>query len=270
MTSALALAMMPLAAQAVTPVTNVIASGVYDPASASLPNNVDFNAPGIPIPAGTGNGSIAPIGAFNTAIAVAFAAGRGGVVDFDSLAINTPNFDLNVSYAGATKTLAISTSNEFIADTGLVEADGAPTSGTQYGEDVGATPFIFTFGSISGASVGETGVVAAGITLLSAESPPGTAFNFGAVTLKATFSDNSTFSATRTISELKGDGDTFYSAVAPAGLTITSLTISSSNSALIVPEFDDLAFATSVLPEPGSLALLSIGAALLLARNRRR
>jgi hypothetical protein len=269
MTSALALVAMSGTAFASPVNPTVIATGFYDPASASLPNNVDFNAPGIPITAGTGDGSIAPVGAFNTAIAAAFAAGRGGVVDFDSLALDTLYFGMNASYAGGSKTLAITTNNAFVTDTGVLEADGAPTSGTQYGEDESATPYIFTFGSITGASVGETGVVAAGITILSGDSPPGTAFNFGAVTVKATFSDNSTFSATRTIDDLKGTGDTFYSAVAPAGLTITSLTISSTDSALLVPEFDDLAFATSVLPEPASLALLGLCLPMLLGRTRR-
>jgi hypothetical protein len=269
MTSALALAAMSGMAFASPVNPTVIATGFYDPASASLPNNVDINAPGIPITAGTGNGPIAPVGDFNTAIAAAFTAGRGGVVDFDSLALNTLDFGVNASYAGGAKSLAITTNNAFIADTGVVEADGSPTSGTQYGEDESATPYIFTFGSISGASLAETGVVAAGITLLSGEAPPGTAFNFGSVTVKATFSDNSTFSATSTINALKGNGDTFYSAVAPAGLTITSLTISATDPDLLVPEFDDLAFATSVLPEPTTLALFGLCVPILLRRTRR-
>lgn len=249
----------PATGRAVAPTT--AATGVYDETTAQQ-NNVDFNATGNSENASTGNGaSYTTTGPFNATVAAAFAAGRGGVVTFDSLASGTSSTSLNVTYAGGSKQFNMTFDSAYAISTGFQPADSAAISGSNYlgPADVNGVPSLtITLGAISGTSLGETGFSEIGLTLLSADVSPGTAHNFGNVTITAHFSDNSTANASRTIAENKGAGDTFYDFIAPGGLTITSLTISGPSGG--VPDMDDFAFITNApVPEPSTLSIFATG-----------
>lgn len=260
----IAIAFLPQTVPAAPPITTT-ATGVYDETTTQT-NNVDFNATGNTATASTGNGATySTIGTFNPAVAAAFAAGFGGVAAFDDLSTLTSSSSMNVFYNGTGKLFTMSFSNNYTVSTGTVAEDSSPVSALNYLEPnaIGfSSPQTLTisFGPITGGVLGEN-FSQLGITLLSANSGSGgPAANFGAITVMATFSDNSTASAVRTISEGKGAGDTFYGFAAPLGLTIKSLTISSAGG-IGVPDIDDIGFITTptAVPEPASYALIFLG-----------
>ena len=261
----------PPTSRAVPPPTTV-ATGVYDETTTQQ-NNVDFNATGNSTTASTGNGAAyTTAGPFNSDVAAAFAAGRGGVVAFDDLANGPATAALNVTYASGTKQFTMTFSSSYTISTGLAVADSTPISGSNYLEPSSTTSLTISLSSITGASPGETGFSQIGLTLLSGDvqGNPGTGVNFGGVTVTAHFSDSSFTSASRSITEVNGAGDTFYGFAAPAGLTITSLTLSGPNNG--VPDIDDFGFITSAaVPELSTWVLPAFAAvALSGARLLRR
>src|SRR5438270_6926165 len=230
--------------KSVRPVINAV--GVYDETAAQQ-NNVDFNATGNAHSASTGNGAgYSTTGPFNPLVAGAFTLGHGGVVDFDALSNGTTGSSLGVSYAGGTKSFTMTFSSGYEISTGATIEPSTPISHSNYVEPgVTSTSYSITFGPINGAPANETGLSEIGLTLLSATIGSSTPENFGTVAVTAHFSDNSTASASRTISETNQNGDTFFSILAPSGLTITSIDISAPNSANSnVPDLDDFAFIT--------------------------
>ena len=257
--------------QAVAPPTTA-ATGIYDETT-SQTNNVNFNASGNSHTASTGDGATySTTGTFNSLVNTAFLAGSGGVVAFDDLSDGTSGTVLSVTYAGGTKQFSMSFSGNYTISTGFVGADSTAISDSNYLEPPATTALTITLGSISGASVGETGFSEIGLTLLSAdvEGNPGSAINFGNLTVTAHFSDSTTASVSRVISEGKGAGDSFFDLLAPNGLTITSIDITGASG---LPDLDDFAFITNApVPEPSTLFLLLffplmlIGKRVLLAR----
>ncbi len=259
------------------------ATGVYDETTTQQ-NNVDFNATGNSTTASTGNGAVyTTVGPFNLDVAAAFVAGRGGVAVFDDLANGTSSTALNVTYASGTKqfNMTFSSSNlasGYTVSSGQATADSAAISDSHYLEP-SVSPFnspqtlTISLSSITGASLGETGFSQVGITLLSGdiEGNPGTPLSFGSITVTATFSDNSTANASRTIGEGKGAGDTFYGFVAPSGLTIASLTVTTGG-VNGVPDIDDFGFITNLaaVPEPSTWVLPAFVAATLTGVRLRR
>jgi len=230
---------------AVTPVTNAV--GVYDETAAQQ-NNVDFNATGNAHPASTGNGaSYSTVGSFNSLAAGAFVLGRGGVVNFDSISAGTSGTTLGVDY-GSGKSFTMTFSGlGYTISTGQTVDESTAISDSNYLESTLVnTSFTITFGPINGAPANETGISEIGLSLLSATLGTNQNANFGTVTVTAHFSDTSTASASRVISEAKEQGDTFFSILAPSGLTITSVDITAPSSAISsIPDIDDIAFITN-------------------------
>lgn len=267
------------------PPPTTAATGVYDETTTQQ-NNVDFNATGNSTTASTGNGAVyTTVGPFNLDVAAAFVAGRGGVAVFDDLANGTSSTALNVTYASGTKQFNMTFSsnnppagNGYTVSSGQVTADSAPISGSNYLEP-SVAPFnspqtlTISLSSITGASPGETGFTQIGLTLLSGdiEGSPGNALSFGTITVTATLSDSSTASASRSIGDGKGAGDTFYGFVAPSGLTINSLTITTGG-ANGVPDIDDIGFITNLaaVPEASTWVLPAFVAATLTGVRLRR
>ena len=253
--------------QAVAPPTTA-ATGIYDETT-SQTNNVNFNASGDSHTASTGDGAAySTTGTFNSLVNTAFLAGSGGVVAFDDLSDGTSGTVLSVTYAGATKQFSMTFSGNYSISTGFVGADSTAISDSNYLEPPATTVLTITLGSITGASVGETGFSEIGLTLLSADlvGNPGTAINFGNVTVTAHFSDSTTASVSRVIQENNGAGDSFFDILAPSGLTITSIDINGPNGG--VPDMDDFAFITNAaVPEPSTLVFLLFVASILLGKR---
>lgn len=215
---------------------------------------------------------------YKVTVATAFANGLGGVVNFDenrwSEIADGVAFD--ASFDGGNKSLPITPSI-----TGLVLQGNAsahvPISGGAGPADqpVGlpggillggstATSASFAIGALTGGDPLEI-VDSIGLTMLSRASR-----DYGTVTAMVTFSDSTTASASHAIGAPgAGNGDTFFGFVAPLGLSITDLSLTWSTTSGL-PGFDDLAFTTTVVPEPTSAAaLLGLGGLTMLARRRR-
>ena len=86
------------------------------------------------------------------------------------------------------------------------------------------------------------------------------------MTAVATFSDSSTATATSAVGAGNATDDTFFGFVAPAGKSISNVTITMTGSTDNLC-LDDLAFTT--VPEPATVGLLSLGGAALIRRRRR-
>ena len=113
--------------------------------------------------------------------------------------------------------------------------------------------------SFTGAAENEL-VTAFGVTV------PSSSLQILNVTATAQFSDGSSSTAMRAITETMGAGDTFFGFRAPAGQSIVALTLS--NSAGNAIPLDDIAFLTSPVPEPSVLLLVGAGLAATASRCR--
>ena len=242
------------------------AGAVYD--STSNANAVDFDAAATGTTPAT---SVIGVTAFTAAVAAANLAGQGGVLDFDSVATNSSGtITANYGTVLTPKTLTISstTSSSYVTSN---NTGRTPISGTIYLNKLtgGVTPndYGFGFGTITGATVLE-GVTSVGLTFLSRDPGTTSAGNFGTVTGTATFSDGTTATSARSVTEAAGLGDTFYGFVAPAGLSITSVTLDVPGTTLF-GGVDDVAFVTTPgVPEPTALAVTA-GCGLMALRRRR-
>src|SRR6266480_109929 len=241
--------------------------GVYDETTTQS-NNVDFNAVfssgtgGATVvnttTASTGDGPIySTIGPFNGVLAAAFAADAGGVWNFDTQPTGNLAEANVLSYGlSQTKTITITQTNPF---TPMFVSAGGPThdadsiSLSNYLDNINGFSYAFSFSNLTGATLGETGVMELGFTALSASDPnSGTPINFGTVTAIASFRGGGSVTETTTIDSVKGAGDTFFGFVAPTGETITGFSISSSATGTGSPDLDDIAFVTNAaaVPEP--------------------
>ena len=226
--------------------------------------------------------------AFKAAVAAAYNQDLGGVVTFDAGAgpDSSQYFtDLGGSSRldfAATYGVSNSKTATFISgirtDTGSREF-GFSTSDarTPISGAAGESSYIIATGS--GGSGGDLNIAdiytsdpnvlvsQVGFTVLSRDYL--TDLNF---VVTATFSGGGTaqaiseqFSASNTM--VVGEDDTFVGFIAPSGESITAININfSPNQVLGV---DDLAFVTTAVPEPSSLALTSLGVISPLVRRRR-
>jgi len=262
--------------------------GVYDETTTQN-NNVDFNAmfssgtggatAANTTTASTGDGPIySMIGPFNGVLAGAFATNAGGVWNFDTQATGNLAEANMLSYGlSQTKTITITQTNPF---TPMFVSSGGPThdassiSLSNYLDNINGFSYAFSFSNLTGATLGETGVMELGFTALSASDPnSGIPINFGTVTAIANFSGGGSVTETATIDSIKGAGDTFFGFVAPTGQTITSFSLSSSATGTGAPDIDDIAFITNAVavPEPTtSMLLIATGGIGILMRKFRR
>ena len=234
------------------------AVGVYD--STNNANTVDRYA----------NGDATSYGTFVAAVASAFAAGNGGVVNFDSNLINSQS-SITTTYASGAKTLNISTNVDVnaqtsanitgISGTNTNSVNDQPTGGFFLQSSAGQST-IFTIGAIDGGAPGEY-VSQIGFTLLSRINGGGTP----AITATAMFSDGSSANASSSFTQTATGEDTFFSFAAPAGRSITSLTLDYGGTADLRRGLDDLAFITAV-PEPSAMLLGALGLLPFLRRRR--
>src|SRR5205814_8736482 len=110
----------------------------------------------------------------------------------------------------------------------------------------------------SGSSANEH-VVDLGLTLLSQGA------NFGSATVSAILEDFTTsISASRTITEAAGAGDTFYGFSAPAGHYISEIRIAHNLATSNRISFDDVGFRTAVVAPLRSTKITSVDAAAVL------
>jgi len=229
----------------------VTTDGVYDPATG---NNVDSSA------------TISPndVATFTTAVLAANGLGFGGVIHFE-LGVNTPGSTLEASYAGATKTLNITTSPGFniqtITSATTLSGMGMVLPVTDSTND-NAT---ITFGSITNGLALEA-VTQVGFTILSRAA---TGYPQD-ITVTASYSDGSSTVIVSNIGNVAATDDTFYGFTAPTGFAITSILFNPANDGLDSrPVLDDFGFITSVVPEP-STAMLGCGALLVMLVRRKR
>ncbi len=232
--------------------------GVYD--SVANTNAVDRTA-------------IGNVSTFTTAVSTAYSANMGGVVTFDTYGSQSllPG-PITAKYGTSlTKSVDISTDHTFNFQfspniAGISGAENGGTGNFLFDPTAGNRFLTFTFGAITGGQVNEK-VTQAGLTVLT-RNGGGTP----TIAVIATYSDNTTQSASLayTVSTAKNE-DTFYGFTAPAGKYITSLQLDYGSSGTDLRRgVDDLAFITSVIPEPTSIGLLGLSTLGLLARRRDR
>ena len=203
------------------------------------------------------------IATFKTDVLAAFNAGFGGVIHFD-LGADTPGSTLEATYGS--KTLNISTNPGFNVQ---AISSGTALSGRALllvtnaaSADDGST---LTIGSITGGAANEA-VTQLAFTMLSRLA---TGYPLD-LTVTAFFSDGSSSVATSNIGNVAGTDDTFFAFTAPANHSITSIVLNPTNDASDArPVIDDLAFITSIIPEPSSAMLLG-GTLGFMAFFRRR
>ncbi len=175
------------------------------------------------------------VGTFSSQVATAFTAGNGGVVNFESGVLTSPNANdasatMDILF-GAGKTLQVTRNDGTGMKVTSADSTRSPISGTKMlglgGEVVADTDtgqrndFIFELGAITGGAANER-VVAFGITLLSRNGNgwPNT------VSATAQFDDGSSSSVTGvSMPKSNGGGDTFFGFAAPAGRYIAAVVI---------------------------------------------
>ena len=248
-----------LVASSQAAVLNVSTSGIYDE-NIVQPNTVDTEA----------SGNSQTLLSFQTDLIAAFAADLGGVVTFnetggviasgDTLAAaygvsgsKTLNF-VNINPVG--KQIGQSFTNRTAISGG---ADSHLSTAGNAGP-LGRNDFEFSVSSSSAFEVVDT----IGVTLLSRG-----ASTAGLAVLTATLDDGSTVSTNvESIAGSNGGDDTFFVVGAPTGRFIESFKLDLTGDSFF-SAIDDLAFTTTVVPEPVSAGLLGIGGLLLLARRNR-
>lgn len=265
------------------------ASGTYDENTRAL-NTIDGEAPGNSIALGT----------FKTAVGTAFAAGAGGVINFDmpngSNADAKGNSDtnnagsktlMNVGYGG-TKSFAINTSLAYDMHvfTSLAAVSGnSGTNGTSKGIAIAsgmpdnsavASSWTLNFGGITGGSAGEA-ITSMGFVLLSRDFAGTNSDLPVTVDWYLNGGSTSSYSVTDQIKDEKwvdgvstGD-DTFFSYSAPVGSYISGFKVTYGGTIDTDRRLgiDDIGFTTSVVPEPSRMLLLAVAMTGAMFRRRR-
>ncbi len=194
-------------------------AGVYDEQT-TQPNAVDFTA----------TGSSLTVNRFAARIRDAYLNNRGGVLDGTILG-QYASFgkDNNRQFSVAWGSQGIGTvGSQAISGTGAFATPSKNSSFGFVGFDVGGLP--------------NEHPVEVGLTALSQ-----TGAGFGAVTVSGQLDNGTSMSATRTISENTGAGDTFYGFTAPAGRYFTGMSIQHNSSTFTAIRYDDVAFRTAVV-----------------------
>jgi hypothetical protein len=246
-----ALGLAPVAPAAIT--TTV--SGVYDEQTTQL-NAVDASASGPT----TGTVNTVTAAAFATTITNAYANNSGGVINFDDVTTPTSGQTMIVAKFGAgnANTIALTGSGYQVDMGALTTINATPISGNTYlrnGDASGVQSFAFS-----------SPVSAVGATVLARTGARN-------ITATVTYDNNTTGSVgpvtvATVANQLTANSspDTFFGFTAPAGRTITAISFSAGSGNFFV--LDDIGFVA--VPEPGTAAVLGVGAVGLLARRRRR
>ncbi len=236
--------------------------GTYD--STSNTNTVDRNASGNALVSADRN----DVAGFTPLVSTAFAAGLGGVINFDTSTASGDSSPLSGTYDSGAKGLNIAVSQPYsVISSGNVSPISGSNSLIFPSDSLATNAASFTF-SLSGATLANEAVTQIGFTLISRRSgDPTTA------TVVTTFSDNSTSTAPTISFTAPGTSnpnpaeDTFYGFTAPAGLSISKLDISFSGGDGR-RTIDDFGFITAVVPEPSTALLGALGSLCLLRRRR--
>lgn len=209
------------------------------------------------------------VGAFTTQVSTAYAAGRGGVVDFGTGTLTSGNIDAGFAPSAGpgteTKTLPIT----LTTTTGATLAAGtlAPISNGNTSNILkapGGGDVTFTFGTVTGAPTEKVTTFA--FTLLTQTVLSGVQY-----TATVNYDDLTSTQTQKTIGRDTANPtlDNFWGFTAPTGRYITSVVFdTNAASNRDVTHIDDLAFITSVVPEPAALSLLAT-AGLFVSRRRR-
>lgn len=242
--------------------------GSYDPTGGQN-NDVDVVA--------TGTQTLADLTAFQAAVASAFGSGFGGVADFEGTTFTATTI-LDMTYAGGTKTIlmtssAAQNSTAVNASTGSVLATSGGNVLTRANGVSSDTTYTIT--GITGGIAGEA-VTTFAFTLLERNTYTNAGLTY---TAKALFSDGSESALASTVigdsnpsAQNKGTDDTMFIFNAPTGLSITGIVVDSVTNGTTTatqPVFDDIAFITTVIPEPSAIMLVAAGLGGSLIRRRR-
>jgi hypothetical protein len=212
------------------------------------------------------------VGQMTSAVASAFDAGHGGVIDFDNGTFTDPR-TIDARFAGASfsKSLRLTSG---VRDWQIGVLGTSSSSGSISGPNViflGApTPFpnpfanTIVFGDVTDANTNAVlpeRVTSFGMTIIDAN------FNGAGnnVHCDVSFSDGSMTSTSFFIPLAFQTNDTFFGWTAPANAYITQISFTATNNTA----GDDWAFITSPVPEPQSIALLALGAVGMLVMRRR-
>jgi hypothetical protein len=242
-------------------------TGLYDN-PVVLPNQVDTSAFFF---GGNSATNIMNVGAFTTSVLNAFNANQGGVFTFDNVQLNTNVTSISLSYGtGQSKSLTLGQGSPGNLNA-VVTTFSEAISGDQVGvKNISAinTDFTFVFSSFANNfGAPDAGVTQFGFTFLSqgVSSP----VNYGLLQATATFSGGSTVTAAGTVNSLRTLGDTFFGFIAPAGQTITQVTlpVGVTGDAFI----EDIGFVTqAAVPEPAAAGLFALGLAGWLVSRRKQ
>jgi hypothetical protein len=194
-----------------------------------------------------GAAQIRTLGQFEVLIGEAFAAGRGGVVDFEGVAPSDYNQvqSFGVSFAGGAKQMTLSNRIDGNYSVAGPMGDRTGVSGSQFLGTGGSPHFELSFTEFVGFEPDEK-VVAVGLTVLGRNNQ-GTGRNFRVVARYTNGVETGSSSTFRGFNMQSGNGtqDSFSGIVAPDGYWITSLRLHSDQN--IFTSVDDLAFITDIV-----------------------
>ena len=251
------------------PAAAVTTTGIYDHPSNNT-NQVDQDAHFFSGTGGANAANVISVGAFTPQVLAAFNSDLGGVFTFDNVPVNANVTTVSLSYGtGQSKSLTLGQGSPGTLSS-VITILSEPISSDQVGvKNISAVrpDFTFVFSSFANnAGAPDLGVTQFGFTFLSQgiASP----VNYGLLKATATFSGGGTVTAAAVVNTTRTNGDTFYGFIAPAGQTITQVTmpVGVTGDAFI----DDVGFTTQAAPEPTTVALAVVGAIGFFVSRRRR
>jgi hypothetical protein len=252
----------------------ITATGTYDELTIQA-NAVDFNMAysgnatwTTGIGQTLGSSQIIAAAAFIAQVEAAATVGMGGVIDFDNGSLDSTT-SLTVNFAANTKSLSLTNraENGGSYSIGTDISNRTPISGTSYLGRSGTPHFDFDFGGFTGFDTAEK-ITAVGVTLLGRNGTGGNS-NWRVIGFYTNGTDSGSSSTFRTLNTNTGNAtnDSFSGIAAPDGYWLTRIRIHSDNN--VFTSIDDLAFVTSIVPEPSTTLLGGLGALALLRRRRR-